>query len=58
MGRGLEYKYPHSYPNHYIEQQYLPDNIKDRTYYQYGENKFERATKEYWKIVKKLNNIE
>ena len=58
MGRGLEYKYPHSYPNHYIEQQYLPDNIKDRTYYQYGENKFERATKEYWKNVKKLNNIE
>ena len=53
MGRGIEYKYPHSYPNHYIQQQYLPNNIKDRTYYEYGDNKFERAIKDYWDRVKK-----
>ena len=53
MGRGIEYKYPHGYPNHYIEQQYLPDNIKDKIYYNYGENKFEKATKDYWDRIKR-----
>ena len=52
MGRGLEYKYPHNYPNHYIEQQYLPNNIKQKTYYQFGDNKFEKATEEYWRKIK------
>lgn len=41
------YKYPHSYPNHYVAQQYLPDDIKDKRYYQYGENKTEQAAREY-----------
>ncbi|MBC5628399.1 replication-associated recombination protein A [Clostridium sp. NSJ-6] len=54
LGRGLEYKYPHNYPNHYIKQQYLPDNIKDKTYYIYGDNKFEKATKDYWNKVKNI----
>jgi putative ATPase len=53
IGRGIEYRYPHSYPNHYIEQQYLPDNIKDKIYYNYGENKFEKATKDYWDKIKR-----
>ena len=53
MGRGLEYKYPHNYPNHYVKQQYLPDNIKNKVYYEYGNNKFEKATKDYWDRVKK-----
>lgn len=53
MGRGIEYKYPHSYPNHYVEQQYLPDNIKSKIYYEYGDNKFERTTKDYWDRIKK-----
>ena len=53
MGRGIEYKYPHSYPNNYIEQQYLPDNIKDKVYFEYGNSKFEKATKEYWRKIKK-----
>ncbi|MBX9183426.1 replication-associated recombination protein A [Clostridium sp. K04] len=53
MGRGIEYKYPHSYPNHYVTQQYLPNNLKNRTYYEYGDNKFERATKDYWDKIKK-----
>ncbi len=53
MGRGVEYKYPHSYPNHYVDQQYLPDAIKDRKYYVPGENKFEQNSNEYWKKIKK-----
>ena len=53
MGRGVEYKYPHIYPNHYVSQQYLPDNIKNRVYYEYGDSKFEKATKEYWNKIKK-----
>ena len=47
------YKYPHSYPNHWIKQQYLPDEIKDRKYYQFGENKTEQAAKAYWEKIKK-----
>lgn len=41
------YKYPHSYPNHYVKQQYLPSDIKDRQYYTFGENKTEQAAREY-----------
>ncbi len=52
LGHGLDYKYPHSYENHYIQQQYLPDNIKNAVYYEYGENKTEQAAKEYWRRIK------
>ena len=52
MGRGIEYKYPHAYENHYVKQQYLPDNIKNKVYYEYGDNKMEKTTKEYWNRVK------
>ena len=52
MGRGLEYKYPHAYENHYVKQQYLPDNIQNKVYYEYGDNKMEKTTKEYWNRVK------
>ena len=41
------YKYPHSYQNHYVEQQYLPDDVKNKQYYVYGENKTEQAAKDY-----------
>ena len=54
LGRGIEYKYPHSYPNHYIEQQYLPDSLKDAKYYEAGENKFEGSIKRYWESIKKV----
>lgn len=47
------YKYPHSYENRYVKQQYLPDDIKHKKYYEYGENKNERAAKEYWDKIKK-----
>ena len=41
------YRYPHDFPNHYVQQQYLPDDLKDRTYYRFGENKTEAAAKAY-----------
>ena len=47
------YKYPHDYENHYVSQQYLPDDIKNKKYYSYGDNKTERAAKEYWDRIKK-----
>ena len=52
LGRGLTYQYPHAYPNHYVQQQYLPDNIKDVQYYEYGPNKIEQAAKNYWDLIK------
>ncbi|HCD70233.1 MAG TPA: ATPase, partial [Ruminococcaceae bacterium] len=50
--KGQHYLYPHDYPNHYVKQQYLPDNLKDKVYYEFGDNKFENASKEYWKKIK------
>ncbi len=55
LGRGITYKYPHNYPNHYIPQQYLPNNIKDKVYYEFGDNKLEKTSKEYWNKVKGKN---
>ena len=51
--KGQNYLYPHDFPNHYVKQQYLPDNLKDKVYYHYGDNKFEAAAKEYWDKIKK-----
>ncbi len=46
------YVYPHECPNHWYDQAYLPEDIKNRTYYKYADNKTERAAKEYWEKVK------
>ncbi|CEQ30963.1 ATPase-like MgsA [[Clostridium] sordellii] len=54
LGRGVDYKYPHDYPNHYIDQQYLPDPIKDRKYYKPGNNKNEKSFENYWDTLKNL----
>ncbi len=51
--KGQNYLYPHDFKNHYVKQQYLPDDIKDAKYYIYGENKVEQAAKEYWDRIKK-----
>ena len=55
-GAGFEreqgYLYPHSYPGHWVEQQYLPDAIKDHVYYEYGPNRTEQAAKAYWDKIK------
>ncbi len=53
LGRGVDYKYPHNYDNHYVKQQYLPDPIKDKKYYIPCENKNETAFKQYWNSIKK-----
>ena len=45
--RGQHYRYPHDYPNHYVRQQYLPDILKDKVYYQFGENRQEQAAAAY-----------
>lgn len=50
--RGQNYLYPHDFKNHYVKQQYLPDILKNKTYYKYGDNKTERAFKEYWEKIK------
>ena len=55
-GAGFEreqgYLYPHSFPGHWVRQQYLPDTLKDARYYQYGDNKTEQAAKAYWDKIK------
>lgn len=53
LGKAQGYKYPHVYPNSWVDQQYLPDNLKDRVYYTYGANKTEQTAKEYWARIKK-----
>ncbi|MCR5653050.1 MAG: replication-associated recombination protein A [Ruminococcus sp.] len=53
QNKGQFYLYPHSYPNHYVEQQYLPDALKDAVYYEFGDNKNEQLFKAYWDKIKK-----
>lgn len=55
MKESAKYKYPHSYKHHWIKQQYLPEEIKDAKYYEYGNNKAEQAAKHYWDIIKGEN---
>ena len=50
---GQLYKYPHDFPDRWVRQQYLPDVVKDKTYYTPGENKTEQAAKQYWDKIKK-----
>ena len=52
LGRAVQYKYPHAFKNHYIKQQYLPDELKNAVYYEYGENKTEQNAKLYWQKIK------
>ena len=49
------YKYPHDYENSYVEQQYLPSDIKDKKYYVFGNNKTEQAAKAYYDMIRKKN---
>jgi len=50
--REQNYKYPHNYPNHYISQQYLPDELINTKYYEYGDSKIEQTAKNYWDLIK------
>ncbi|AGX42323.1 replication-associated recombination protein A [Clostridium saccharobutylicum] len=47
------YKYPHDYKNHYVEQEYLPKELKDRVYYEEQHNKYEESIRKYWTEIKK-----
>ncbi|MBQ7725769.1 MAG: replication-associated recombination protein A, partial [Clostridia bacterium] len=51
--KGQHYLYPHNFPNHYVNQQYLPDLLKSVTYYEFGSNKTEQKYREYWEKIKK-----
>ena len=53
MEREQGYLYPHNYPNHWVKQQYLPDELAGTRYYEYGSNKLEQAAKQYWDSIKK-----
>ena len=50
--KGQFYKYPHEYPHHWVAQQYLPDDLRGRVYYEPGDNKSEKAFADYWRSVK------
>ena len=51
--RDQGYLYPHNFPNHWVAQQYLPDDLVGTHYYTYGPNKLEQAAKQYWDAIKK-----
>ncbi len=63
-GRGVEvpthlaaplyqgYLYPHNYPNHYVAQQYLPNDIKDKHYFAFGDSKTEQAARAYYEMIR------
>ena len=53
MEREQGYLYPHDYPGHWVEQQYLPDALVGTRYYEYGPNKLEQTAKQYWDSIKK-----
>ena len=46
------YKYPHDYPNHYVEQEYLPKDLKGRKYYEFGSSKTEQLAKSYYETIR------
>ena len=52
LGHGIGYKYAHNYKNHYVKQQYLPDEIKDYVFYVPSDNGYEKTIKEYFKRIK------
>ena len=52
LGHGKGYMYPHAFPNHYVEQNYMPADLKGKAYYEYGDSKIESTTAQYWKKIK------
>lgn len=53
QNKGQSYQYPHDFPNHWVDQQYLPDTLLGARYYSFGENKNEQSFKAYWENIKK-----
>ena len=56
LGHGEGYKYPHVYPNHYVEQQYLPTELAGTVFYEPSDNGYEKKLKEYWSVIKESNS--
>ena len=56
MGHGLGYKYAHNYNNHYVQQQYLPDELVDRVYYEMSDNGEEVKMKKWMQYIKENSN--
>ena len=53
LGHGQGYKYAHDYPNHYVEQQYLPDGMEDIVFYEPTNNGYEKTIRQYFEKIKK-----
>lgn len=53
LGHGVGYKYAHDYPKHFVDQQYLPDEIKDEKFYHPGDNGYEREVKDWMDCIRK-----
>ena len=51
--KGQHYLYPHDYENHYVDQEYLPHDLKGRKYYIFGDNKTEQAAKAYYEMIRR-----
>ena len=56
LGRGLTYKYPHNYENHYVDQQYLPDELVGRRFYEMSDNGYEKGMKAWLKRIGKYRD--
>lgn len=56
LGRGLTYQYPHNFPNNWVDQPYLPDQLKGSVYYRPSGAKLERQAQAYWQKVKDDQN--
>ncbi len=57
LGRGVGYRYAHDYPMHYVKQQYLPDGLVGRTFYEPTENGYERQVQAYLKKIKEQEDV-
>lgn len=53
LGHGVEYKYAHNYPNHYVKQQYLPDSLVGTVFYEPTENGYEKDIRDYLERIRK-----
>lgn len=53
LGHGLNYQYAHAFKNHYVKQQYLPDALKDRTFYELSDEGYEKDLKEHLNRIKR-----
>lgn len=53
INHGNGYLYPHDYPNHYVEQEYMPEKLKNKQYYHFGTSQMEKMYEEYWEKIKK-----